>query len=138
MSIDKINRILYDVDEMFEEVGLSMEEEISYYNSTSIDGSSLSEFEAKSALLEMRDENTMVVNHDNLGDTISHNTTQLHLEVVLEIDHDDFDGLELACNWVALDSCALTREDHLQGKRGHHLALWQQGASYILAVSLQA
>ena len=37
----------------------------------------------------MGDENTMLVNHDNFGDTISHNTTGLHLEVVLEIDHDD-------------------------------------------------
>ena len=88
-SIDKINRILHDVDEISEEEGLSTEEEISYYNSTSIDGTLSSESKAKSVFLETGDENTMVVNHNNLGDTISHNTIGIHLEVVLEIDHDD-------------------------------------------------
>ena len=49
------------------------------------------------------------------------------------------EGLELARNRVASDSCALTHEDHLQGKKGgHHLALWQQGASDILTMNLQA
>ena len=86
--IDEINRILHDVDKICEEEGSSTEEEIIYYNSTSTDGSSSSDSEAKSGFLKMGDENTMVVNHDNLGDTISHNTIGLHLEVVLEIDHD--------------------------------------------------
>ena len=49
------------------------------------------------------------------------------------------DGLELARNRVALDSCALTRKDHLQGQKGgHHLALWKQGATNILTVNLQS
>ena len=88
-SIDEINRILHDVDEICEEEGSSTEEEINYYSSKSTDGSLSSEFEAKSVFLETVDENTIVVNHDNLGDTISCNTTGLELQVVLEIDHDD-------------------------------------------------
>ena len=87
-SIDEINRILHDVDKICEE-GSSTEEEINYYDSTPTDGSLSSEFEAKSVFLEKGDENTMVVNHNNIGDAISHNTVGLHLEVVLEIDHDD-------------------------------------------------
>ena len=73
-SIDEINRILHDVDVSSTKEGLSIEEEISYYNSASTDGSSSSESEAKSVFLEMGEENTMVVSHDNLGDTISHNS----------------------------------------------------------------
>ena len=88
-SIDEINRILHDVYEIFEEKGSSIEEEISYYNSTSTNGSSSSESKAKSVFLKMGYENTILVNHDNLLDTISHNTTGIHLEVVLEIDHYD-------------------------------------------------
>ena len=53
-SIDEINRILHDVDESFEEEGLSTQEEINYYNSTSTSGSSSSDFGAQNVLLENR------------------------------------------------------------------------------------
>ena len=43
-SIEKTNRILDDVDETSKEGGLSTEEEISYYNSTSNSEFSTSDF----------------------------------------------------------------------------------------------
>ena len=86
--IDDINRILHDTNEKFEEEGSSKQEVISYHNSPSTCGSSLSDFGAESVSLEMGELDTMVSLYDNVVDTISYNTTGLHLEVVLEIDHD--------------------------------------------------
>ena len=87
-SIDEINRILHDVDESSEEEGSSTQEEISYYNSSSTGGSSSSDSDndSESAFGETREPVTIVSPH---ADTISHNTTGLHLEIVLEIDQDD-------------------------------------------------
>ena len=89
-SIDEINRILHDTNESLEEEGSSTQEEISYYNSTSTGGSSSSDFGSESVFLETGESDTILSPHANVVvDTISHNTTRLHLEVVLEIDHDD-------------------------------------------------
>ena len=52
-SIDEINRILDDVDEISKEKGLSTQEEINYYNSTSTGGSSSSDSGFGSIFLEM-------------------------------------------------------------------------------------
>ena len=90
-SIDEINRILHDVDESSEEEGSSTQEEISYYNSSSTGRSSSSDSDndSESAFGETREPVTIVSPHADVVDTISHNTTGLHLEIVLEIDQDD-------------------------------------------------
>ena len=88
-SIDEINRILDDADESSKEEGSSEQEELSYYNSTSIVGSLSSDFGFESAFLEIGELDKFISPHVDAIDTHSHNTTGLDLEVFLEIDHDD-------------------------------------------------
>ena len=88
-SIDEINRILHDTNESLEEEGSSTQEEISYYNSTSTGGSLSSDSDSESVFMETGESNKTVSPHTDIIDTISHNKTGLHLEVVLEIDHND-------------------------------------------------
>ena len=83
------NRSIINVDESSKEKGLFTQEEISYYNSTSIGGSSSSDSGFESVFLETRESDTIVSPHVDVINTISHNTTRLHIEVVLELDHDD-------------------------------------------------
>ena len=86
-SIDETNRILDVAHETSKEGGSSKEEEI-YYSSTSTNGSLTSNYFFESAFLDMGEFDTNVSTCVDDMDAVSHNTTRLNLEIVLEIDHE--------------------------------------------------
>ena len=81
-SIDEVNRI---VDAVEDHQGSTGHDETFNYSSTSTDGSSTSDYDSESRLMDTLELDT---NADDI-DTISHSTIGINPEMFLEIDHDD-------------------------------------------------
>ena len=81
-SMDEVNRI---VDAVEDHQGSTDDAKAFNYSSTLTDGSSTSDSDSESRLMDTFELDT---NADDI-DTVSHSTIGVNLEMFLEIDHDD-------------------------------------------------